>query len=244
MYPNASPTFLPLAGSALLGVWYSSGPFVAIALDKYGCRLVVVSGLIICLSSMILCYLTEDFWTYTVCYGLTNGVGMGCVYIASFTSLGFYFDQWVSFAAGLANAGSSFGYLILPPIESYLIEAFGWSTIFIFEGAVMIALIPLALLLPTVQEIEKQKIDLTRRRNSKKKSQNEEENKPVSYSYIMKQPLFWILMLGYFCFALVQWTLTGMLPKLTETKFNSTAGGRANALITSFSIASFFVQVQ
>ena len=175
-----------------------------------------------------------DQWSW---YGL-------CVYIASFTSLGFYFDQWVSFAAGLANAGSSFGYLILPPIESYLIEAFGWSTIFIFEGAVMIALIPLALLLPTVQEIEKQKIDLSRRRDSKKKSQNEEENKPVSYSYIMKQPLFWILMLGYFCFALVQWTLTGMLPKLTETKFNSTAGGRANALITSFSIASFFVQVQ
>ena len=59
-----------------------------------------------------------DQWSW---YGL-------CVYIASFTSLGFYFDQWVSFAAGLASAGSSFGYLILPPISLKLLAGLPFSS--------------------------------------------------------------------------------------------------------------------
>ena len=121
IFPSVGASLLPLAGSALIGVWYMTGPFVAIAMDKYGCRLIVVGGLITCFCSMAVCYTTENFWVYTVAYGFVCGVGMGCVFIPPLTSISYYFDKKVSLAAGLAYTGSSFGYMILPIVERAII---------------------------------------------------------------------------------------------------------------------------
>ena len=152
---------------------------MAIAMDKCGCQMVVVTGLALCLGSMVVCYVMSNFVIYTVAYGFVNGVGMGCIFIPPFTCIGYFFDKWVGFAAGLAYTGSSVGYLILPPIEQAIINTFEWRAVFIFEGALMLSLLPAVLLLPSMEEIDQRKTTILRR-----KQLNEDE--PISYICIMK----------------------------------------------------------
>ena len=207
---------------------------MAIAMDKCGCQMVVVTGLALCLGSMVVCYITKNFVIYTVVYGFVNGLGMGCIFIPPYTNIGYFFEKWVGFAAGVAYTGSSVGFLILPPIEQAIINTFKWRAVFIFEGALMLSLLPLVLLLPSMKEIDRRKTTILRR-----KQLNEDE--PISYIYIMKQSVFCIWMLSQFCYGCAQWTLTGMMPKLAKTKYHFSAGGQT--FITSFALGSFFGRV-
>ena len=99
----------------------------------------------------------------------------------------------------------------------------------------MLSLLPAVLLLPSMEEIDQRKTTILRR-----KQLNEDE--PISYICIMKQSMFWILMLSQFCYGCAQWTLTGMMPKLAKTKYHFSTGG-GQPLITSFALGSFLGRI-
>ena len=197
-FPKQDASLLPLAGSALIGVWHMTGPLVAIAMDKYCCQLIVVIGLITCLCSMIICYVTESFWAYVVAYGFVSGVGMGCIFFPPLTCISYYFDKKVSLASGLAYTGSSIGYIILPAIEKAVIDTFSWRSVFLFEGLLMLGLIPTALMLPKVEEIKDRKLVLLTSRKQSHPDSSPADGR-IAYSKMMSESKFWAGLDGGIC---------------------------------------------
>jgi len=66
-----------------------------------------------------------------------SGLGYGLSYSPSVAIVTCYFDQWCSFAMGLATIGSGVGTFILAPVSQFLIEKYSWRGALLILGGLV-----------------------------------------------------------------------------------------------------------
>ena len=127
-------------------VWGAVQPFTGAVADRYGAGRVLVAGvLIFALSSALMPEVTTSLGL-VLTIGLLSAVGSGAV---SFSVLIGAVSRRVpaghrGTAAGVINAGSSFGQFVFAPLLQALISVFGWMGAMWSLAVITLATLPLA----------------------------------------------------------------------------------------------------
>ena len=127
-------------------VWGAVQPFTGALADRYGAVRVLLAGLLIfALSSVLTPQVTTSFGL-VLTIGLLSAVGAGAV---SFSVLIGAVSRRVpaghrGTAAGVINAGSSFGQFVFAPLLQTLISAFGWMAAMWSLAFITMGTLPLA----------------------------------------------------------------------------------------------------
>lgn len=102
--------------------------------DKYGPRLVIMTGGLLIGLGLCGCGLASSVMEITVAYGLVFGLGLGLTYGAGISTAVKYFPDRRGLAGGLVTAAYGFSSVLVPPIAQSLTERIGIMQTFIFLG--------------------------------------------------------------------------------------------------------------
>ena len=127
-------------------VWGAVQPFTGALTDRYGAGRVLVAGLLIFALSNVLTPQVTTSFGLVLTIGLLSAVGAGAV---SFSVLIGAVSRRVpaghrGTAAGVINAGSSFGQFVFAPLLQVLISAFGWMAAMWSLAFITMGTLPLA----------------------------------------------------------------------------------------------------
>ena len=125
-----------IAAGLLLGAGGLSGRLS----DHLGPRRVLALGATLIGSGLFLSSVSSSLWQVYLAYGIALGFGVSCVFVPSVATVGQWFERRRGLAIGIAVAGSGIGSLVLAPVSTALIDAYGWRSAmrWIGVGAVLV----------------------------------------------------------------------------------------------------------
>lgn len=97
-----------------------SGPFICAMANKFGFRVVSITGGICAAIGYILASYTTSLAIFILCYGFIAGVGFSMLYIGAVLVVGFYFEKWRAIANAVSVCGSALGTTLFPIIFNRL----------------------------------------------------------------------------------------------------------------------------
>jgi MFS family permease len=137
-----------------------SAPFVGVLFDRWGPRVVYVTGLLTMGSAYFVAGHLTELWQFHFCIGLAGGIGISALGMVPSTSL---ISRWfrgnTATAIGIAYAGFGAGSLLVVPFAQYLIDWQGWRFAYFILGGVLLGTLPIVLALPW-KRIEQGRRDL------------------------------------------------------------------------------------
>ena len=108
-------------------------PFVGFLVDRFGCRKLMLLGVIFVGLGIILLGFTHSIaMFYIVCLIIAFGAG-GCTSVVTMTAVANWFEKKIGIAMGIMTSGFGASGLIVPVIV-LLIERFGWRTASVIIG--------------------------------------------------------------------------------------------------------------
>ena len=109
--------------------------------DRFGPRLVMTG----CGISLGLGYLlmsqVSSLWQLYLLYGALIGIGMSGAWVPLLSTIAHWFVRRRGMVTGITVSGLSLGIMIIPPIVSQLIAAYGWRTAYVVTGIIALLLI-------------------------------------------------------------------------------------------------------
>lgn len=141
----ASSTALMLPSLFLVGV-YGIGPVVGLLLDRFDVRAIVATGVVTAGAGYIGAGLAQGFWPL-MCGLAVAGIGAGgCTFVPAVTLANRWFARNMGFAMGVIIGASAVGAALFPPVLAHLVTLFGWRSVLIGSGMLILALaFPIAL---------------------------------------------------------------------------------------------------
>lgn len=119
-----------LAGFLYFALGILSGPLA----DRWGSRPLAVLGMLITGAGLAAVAFARSLADVYVAYGLGVGLGVGCAYVPALGAVQRWFVRRRGLASGLAVSGIGVGTLVMPPLASALIAAFGWREAYLILG--------------------------------------------------------------------------------------------------------------
>ncbi|KAK5933634.1 hypothetical protein CgunFtcFv8_014097 [Champsocephalus gunnari] len=123
--------------SIMLAVMYGGGPISSILVNKYGSRIVMMSGGLLSGLGLIAASFCNSVQELYFCIGVVGGLGLSFNLNPSLTMIGKYFYKKRPIANGIAMAGSPVILCTMAPINTWLFEKFGWRGSFLILGGVL-----------------------------------------------------------------------------------------------------------
>ena len=143
---RASTASLYSAFMVALGL---SGPVIGALFDRYGPRLVYVSGLVAYGTGFIIASGMQEIWQGWLGLGLLGGYGAAATGMTPATGiLSRWFDRNMAFAISFAYSGFAFGSFLLAPLSGWMIAEGGWRWTYQVLGTGLLGLGVLVALLP------------------------------------------------------------------------------------------------
>lgn len=102
--------------------------------DRFGPSKVLVGCSFIIGLSLVLTSRVTELWQFYLTFGVLQGLGMGGSFAISTGLTSRWFVKKRGLAMGFVSAGVGVGTLLGPPISERLINAFGWSSSYMFIG--------------------------------------------------------------------------------------------------------------
>jgi MFS family permease len=119
-----------LAGFLYFGLGIVSGPLA----DRFGSRRLAVAGMILTGLGLAAASVARSLTEVYAAYGLGVGLGVGCAYVPAIGAVQRWFVHRRGLASGLAVSGIGVGTLVMPPLATWLIGAFGWREAYLVLG--------------------------------------------------------------------------------------------------------------
>jgi len=119
-----------LAGFLYFGLGIISGPLA----DRFGSRRLAVTGMLLTGIGLASASAASNLTEVYAAYSLGVGLGVGCSYVPAVGAVQRWFAKRRGFASGLAVSGIGVGTLVMPPLASFLIAAFGWREAYLVLG--------------------------------------------------------------------------------------------------------------
>src|SRR5215470_14682424 len=176
--------FLAMASTSM--VWGSLS-------DRFGTRLVVVTGSIILAVSLALASRTTSLITFQLTFGLLIGGSISAIFAPMMACVTGWFDTHRSLAVSLVSAGMGIAPMTMSPLAAWLVSFYDWRTSMLIIAAVVAALmIPVAFLVRRPPALE----------STGAVADEDGVNSAMSVGQALRSPQFIILLLtNFFCCA-------------------------------------------
>jgi MFS family permease len=107
-------------------------PVCGMLIDRWGPRLVVVSGLLSMAVGLAACRMVQELWHLTVLFGVLVGLGVGLAgQVTHAALLSVWFSKRRGSIIGFAFAGMGLGVQAISPLAQHLIVLVGWRQTFV-----------------------------------------------------------------------------------------------------------------
>lgn len=125
-----------------------ASPFVGLAFDRLGPRILYVLGLLCLGGGFLLAGSMTSLWQLYLSVGLMGGLGIASLgMIPASALISRWFDRRLATAMAVASTGLGTGTLVLVPVTQLLIEQDGWRAAYAWlGGGILAAALPVALL--------------------------------------------------------------------------------------------------
>lgn len=215
-------------------IWGAVQPFTGALADKYGSKIVVITGGILYCIGLLLMAISSTSWLLNLSTGLIIGFALSAT---SFSVLLSAVGRAVppekrSMAMGIASAAGSFGQFIMLPTTLLLLQNIGWSAALVVSAILVALIVPLGFLLKAPMYVDPNTAHL-----------------PVKPQLSFKQILkivrnhrpFWWLALGFLVCGFQVVFLGVHLPGyLIDHGFSATTGTIFLALIGLFNVVGSY----
>jgi MFS family permease len=115
--------------------------------DRYGTRIVVLSGTVLLGAGLIGASQATSLWQFQFFFGVLIGIAAGSFYAPMVAAASAWIEHHRSLAVALVSAGMGVSPLTVAPFASWLITTYDWRTAMFVIGVVALALlIPASLL--------------------------------------------------------------------------------------------------
>ena len=125
-----------------------ASPFVGLAFDRFGPRILYVAGLLCLGGGFLLAGSMTSLWELYLSVGLMGGLGIASLgMIPASALISRWFDRRLATAMAVASTGLGTGTLVLVPVTQVLIQGDGWRAAYTWLGVgILMAALPVALL--------------------------------------------------------------------------------------------------
>ncbi|HOS38103.1 MAG TPA: OFA family MFS transporter [Spirochaetota bacterium] len=163
--------------------------------DKYGARIVVfIGGAILCAGFVLSGFIESKTQLY-ITYGLVAGFGGGLVYLPPIATAPKWWPDHRALATGFAVVGLGLGSFIMAPLATYIIQNYGWRSVFIYVGAAMGVMAILASFTLKTPPAGWKPAGF----NPVVPTSGGRETRDFTYHETFKTAQFWMLYVAYFC---------------------------------------------
>jgi len=115
--------------------------------DRYGPRLVVLTGSVVLAASMALASRAASLLEFQLLFGLLIGASTAAVFAPMIACVTGWFETQRGLAVSLVSAGMGMAPMTMSPLAAWLVEHHGWrGAMMIIAGIAAISMIPAALL--------------------------------------------------------------------------------------------------
>lgn len=117
------------SGTFLLGavVWSVSAPFIGIALDRLGPRVVMTAGAVSMALGFVISSMTQNVIQYYIGIGIFMSLGYAAMPMATHSIvISNWFVRKRGMAMGIVASGAGFGMLTIVPLAQFVISNLGW----------------------------------------------------------------------------------------------------------------------
>ncbi len=215
-------------------IWGAVQPFTGALADKYGSKIVVITGGILYCVGLLLMAISSTSWLLNLSTGLIIGFALSAT---SFSVLLSAVGRAVppekrSMAMGIASAAGSFGQFIMLPTTLLLLQNIGWSAALVVSAILVALIVPLGFLLKAPMYVDPNTAHLPAKPQ-------------LSFKQILKivrnhRP-FWWLALGFLVCGFQVVFLGVHLPGyLIDHGFSATTGTIFLALIGLFNVVGSY----
>ncbi|KAG8564928.1 hypothetical protein GDO81_012638 [Engystomops pustulosus] len=132
---NTETSWFP---SIVTAVLHAGGPLCSIMVERFGCRVAVMVGGLLCGIGMVTSSFSKTIVHLYLSAGIIGGLGLCFGFQAAVTVLGYYFVKRRTLANSLASTGASIGMALWPIASQHLLEALGWRGSFMIFGGVLL----------------------------------------------------------------------------------------------------------
>jgi len=188
-------------------------PLFALLIEKYGCRAVLILGVVIEATCLILVAYISSLWELYLLRALM-GVGKVLVAVTLPIMVSYWFAKRFGMVVGIVFSGFHIGGVMWPPVTQYLIDASGWRFTAIILGVAMLVItIPVILLVLRVSRPEEiglskdgasdpGEADTANQQSTNSGPRSDDNDSGLSLSEATKNPTFWKIIIVTFIFYL------------------------------------------
>jgi MFS family permease len=109
--------------------------------DRYGTRIVVLSGTLLLGAGLIGASQATSLWQFQLTFGVLIGIAAGSFYAPMVAAASAWIEHRRSLAVALVSAGMGVSPLTVAPFASWLITSYDWRTAMLVIGIVALALL-------------------------------------------------------------------------------------------------------
>ena len=174
------------------------GPFV----DKYGVRIFIAIGALLGGSGYLLMYNVHSLWQLYLYFGVMMGICQASCWVSVTATISRIFVEKRVLMLGVSTCGITIGQMIIPPVASYFITAYGWRPAY-----VMLAIIVWLSAIPALMLLGQSRTQQPEIRDSNQKHMRRDtvgETKPTrewSILEAIQTVQFWMLVITGFVIA-------------------------------------------
>jgi len=123
-------------------VYALASPFVGLAFDRLGPRLLMPLGGLLVGVGLLLSSFAGTLWDLYISYGLITAIGQGALgFVGHIALISYWFVRRRATAIGIATMGQGMGALIMIPVTQQLIDLIGWRSTYMVTAALILAAI-------------------------------------------------------------------------------------------------------
>ena len=125
-------------------VYALASPFVGLAFDRLGPRLLMPLGGLLVGVGLLLSSFAGSLFDLYVSYGFITAIGQGALgFVGHIALISYWFVRRRATAIGIATMGQGMGALIMIPLTQQLIDHIGWrSTYLVTAALILVAIVP------------------------------------------------------------------------------------------------------
>jgi len=192
-------------------------PLIGILVDRLGSRRILIAGVVTTAIAMIPMTFADRLWQIYIFYGLLAAFGFAATSPVNTTALvNGWFEKKRGLALSLATSGAAYGQLLIIPVATAIMVAWGWrASYYAIAIALIVLVLPLAVLFirDSPARIAAQ--------NSRRAGVP--DGPKISLGQAVRTAAYWQLSFGMFvCGVTMGFTSVHMIPYLTDMPEHST----------------------